>query len=125
MSNELLAKNFQATGAIGARRIVIANADGTVSVAGAGAAATALFGVNAELDLVAGDYGDIVKAGIADVVFGGVVAAGDPLTSDLNGAAVKAAPAAGTNVRIIGFAEVAAVAGDIGQALIAPGLMQG
>ena len=125
MSNELLAKNYQATGAIGARLIVIANADGTVSVAGAGGAATALFGVNAELDLANGDYGDIVKAGIADVVFGGVVAAGDPITSDANGAAVKAAPAAGTNVRIIGFAEVAAAAGDIAQILIAPGVMQG
>ena len=125
MSNELLAKNYQATGAIGARLIVIANADGTVSVAGAGGAATALYGVNAELDLANGDYGDIVKAGIADVVFGGVVAAGDPITSDANGNAVKAAPAAGTNVRIIGFAEVAAAAGDIAQILIAPGVMQG
>lgn len=125
MSNELLAKNYQATGAIGARLIVIANADGTVSVAGAGGAATALFGVNAELDLANGDYGDIIKAGIADVVFGGVVAAGDPITSDANGNAVKAAPAAGTNVRIIGFAEVAAAAGDIAQILIAPGVMQG
>jgi hypothetical protein len=125
MSNELLAKNFQASGAIGARRIVIANADGTVSIAGAGGAATALFGVNAELDLADGDFGDIVKIGIADLVFGGVVAAGDPITSDVNGAGVKAAPAAGTNVRIIGFAEVAAAAGDIAQVRIAPSVMQG
>ncbi len=125
MSNELLAKNFQATGAIGANRIVIANADGTVSIAGAGGAATALFGVNAELDLAAGDYGDIIKSGIADVVYGGNVAAGDPLTSDANGAAVTAVPGAGTNVRIIGFAEVAGVAGDLGHVLIAPGVMQG
>lgn len=125
MSNELLAKNFQATGAIGAHRIVIANADGTISIAGAGGAATALFGVNAELDLADGEYGDIVKVGIADVVFGGNVAAGDPITSDANGAAVKAAPAAGANVRIIGFAEVAGAAGDLAQILIAPGVMQG
>ncbi|MDE2467551.1 MAG: DUF2190 family protein [Bradyrhizobium sp.] len=125
MSNQLLLKNFLATGAIGASLIVIANADGSVSVAGAGGPATALFGVNDDIALANGDYGDIVKAGIADVVFGGVIAAGDPLTSDVNGNAVKAAPAAGVNVRIIGFAEVAGVAGDIGQVNIAPGVIQG
>lgn len=125
MSNELLAKNFAASGAIGANRIVVANADGTVSVSGAADGTTALSGVNAELDLADGERGDIVKAGIADVYCGGAVAAGDPITSDANGAAVTAAPAAGTNVRIIGFAEVAGAAGDLFQILIAPGVMQG
>ena len=57
--------------------------------------------------------------------FGGTVARGAPVTADASGKAVAAAPAAGSNVRIIGFAEVSAVAGDIAPVLIAPGVMQG
>ena len=67
----------------------------------------------------------MVKSGIADVEFGGAVTRGAAVTSDANGKAVAAAPAAGSNVRIIGFAEVSAVAGDIGPILVAPGVMQG
>jgi hypothetical protein len=36
---------------------------------------------------------DVVRAGLASVRLGGTVAAGDPLTSDANGKAVKAVPA--------------------------------
>ncbi len=124
MAQNVFNRNYTASGAIGAYLIVKPGAtDGTI--AAAAAATDALIGVNESVAAANGERVDIVKAGIADVLFGGIVAAGDPLTADLTGKAVKAAPAVAANVRIIGFAEVAAVAGDIGPMLIAPGVMQG
>ncbi|REM14738.1 DUF2190 domain-containing protein, partial [Mycobacterium tuberculosis] len=74
---------------------------------------------------VAGDRIDGVRLGIAEVEYGGAVAAGDPLTSDASGRAIVAAPAAGANARLVGFAEVAGVLGDIGSVFISPCVMQG
>jgi hypothetical protein len=74
---------------------------------------------------VAGDRIDVVRSGIAEVEFGGTVARGDPLTADASGRAVAAAPAAGANAYVIGFAEVSGVLGDIGSASILPGRIQG
>lgn len=91
----------------------------------AAAADDFLNGVCESVGPAAGERLDVVKSGIADVEFGGTVARGEPVTADANGKAVKAAPAVGSNVRIIGFAEVSAVAGDIAQVLIAPGVIQG
>jgi hypothetical protein len=73
----------------------------------------------------AGDPVDIAKGGLPEVTLGGIVAAGDPLTADANGKAIKAEPAAGSNVRIVGFAEVAGIAGDRIPFQFAPGVMQG
>lgn len=124
MGNHVLNKNGTAEGAIGAFRIVkFGAADGDVLQAAA--ATDALVGVTDGLPVVAGERVDIVKAGIAPVEFGGNVTRGGPVTADADGKAVAAAPAAGANVRIIGFAEVSAVAGDIADVLIAPGVMQG
>lgn len=64
-------------------------------------------------------------AGISDVELGGTVTQGDQLTSDANGKAVKAAPAAGVNNRVIGIAMISGVVGDIGSVLIQPGQIQG
>jgi hypothetical protein len=64
-------------------------------------------------------------AGLADVTAGGTVTRGAPLTSDATGRAVVAAPAAGSNVRLIGFARQAAVVGDVFEIVVSPGLMQG
>lgn len=125
MRNEILNKNYTAEGVIPAYRIAkFGAADGGVLV---GAAATdKLIGVNDRLPFAAiGDRGDIVRIGICEVEYGGTVAAGDPLTSDATGRAVVAAPAAGSNVRVIGFAEVAGVVGDIGSLNISPCVMQG
>lgn len=125
MRNEILNKNYTAEGAIGAYRIVkFGAADG--GVVAAAAATDKLIGVNDRIAFAAsGDRGDIVRVGIAEVEYGGTVAAGDLLTSDASGRAVVAAPATGANARIIGIAEVAGVVGDIGSMLIAPGVMQG
>ncbi|MDI3260048.1 MAG: hypothetical protein QJR02_10170 [Sinobacteraceae bacterium] len=136
MSNELLAKNFTATGAIGACLIVKANANGTISVAAA--PTDPLLGVNAQVALNDGDRGDVIMSGIADVLYGATIAAGQLLTVNASGQAVPATRHTHTENTaasytqnattgpaspgmVIGVALVGGVAGDIGQVLIAPG----
>lgn len=124
MANAILIKGGTAEAAIAAYRIVKpGTTDG--SYVQAAAAADALMGVCESVGPALGERVDVVKAGIAEVEFGGTVARGGPVTADANGKGVAAAPAAGSNVRIIGFAEVSAVAGDIAPVWIEPGLMQG
>lgn len=120
-----MARSYSAEAAIAAYRIVkFGAADGGVLIAAA--ATDKLVGINGRLAAaVAGDRVDIERSGIAPVEYGGTVAAGDQLTSDASGRAVVAAPAAGSNVRIIGQAEVAGVVGDIGSCFIAPSTLQG
>lgn len=84
-----------------------------------------LMGVLTGLDAAVNEPADVVQGGIADVEYGGVVTRGAPLTSDATGRAVVAAPAAGVNNRIVGFAEVSGVLGDIGCVRLAIGFMQG
>lgn len=124
MANTLLNKNATAEAAIAAYRIVKPGAaDG--GVLQAAAATDYLMGVCESVAPASGERCDIVKAGIAEVEFGGTVTRGQAVTADANGKAVAAAPAAGVNARVIGFAEVSAVAGDIAPVLISPCLMQG
>lgn len=124
MSNPGLIKTYTAQGAIGGRRIVkYGSADRTAVLASA--ATDAIMGVSERLDAADGEPVDVIKSGLAEIVYGGVVTRGDPLTSDADGAAVKAAPAAGTNNRIVGWAEVSGVAGDFGLVNIAPQFIQG
>lgn len=123
--NPMLIKSRDAEAVIAPFRIVKHGAadHGVVQSA---AATDLLCGVSGALGAdAAGDRIDITHAGIADVEYGGVVTRGNPLTSDADGKAVAAAPAAGSNVRIIGFADVSGVAGDIGGVQIAPSVMQG
>lgn len=137
--NPTLTKNFIAEAAIAPNRIVKQGAaDGQVLL---GAAATNfIFGVTGELGaLAANDRVDVIVAGIAEIEAGGVINRGDPVTTDATGKAVaatrhthventaaayvqNAATAAASAERIIGFAMVAAVAGDIADVLLAPGL---
>lgn len=125
MRNQMLNKSYTAEGVIPAYRLVkFGAADGGVLVAAA--AADKVIGVNDRLAFAAvGDRGDVVRVGIAEVEYGGTVAAGDLLMSDASGRAIVAAAGAGTNVRVIGVAEVAGVLGDIGSLCIEPGNFQG
>lgn len=123
--NPSLFKTKTAGGAIAAYRIVALTTTDN-QVVQAAAATAALCGVTQQLGAdAAGDPVDIAKGGLPEVTLGGIVAAGDPLTADAEGKAIKAAPAAGSNVRIIGFAEVAGIAGDRIPFQFAPGVMQG
>lgn len=120
----LLNTNHVAQGAIAAFRIVKpGTADRTLVQAAA--STDALIGVMESVAPGAGERCDAVRVGVARLEYGGTVAAGDPITADANGRGIKAVPAAGSNVRIVGFAEVAAVSGDIADVLLAPGVMQG
>ncbi len=124
MGTPTLTRSYVAGGAIAAYRIVKPHsADG--QVVQAAAATDYLMGVTRDLGPASGEIVDVVKAGVTEIEFGGTVTRGGPVTADANGKAVAAAPSAGSNVRIIGFAEVSAVSGDIAAVLIAPGLMQG
>lgn len=109
--NPLLTKTYTASGAIPQHRIVKTGAAG--KVAQATASSDALYGVSDELGADDGERADVHLVGIANVEYGGVIAAGDPLTSDADGKAV-AAGAVGQTHRVIGTACVAGVAGDIG-----------
>lgn len=122
--SELLLKNYVAGAAIAAYRIVkFGAADGTVVQAAA--AADLSVGVSAELDVAQGERVDVVRVGHPLVEYGGNVTRGQKLTSDAQGRAIAAAPAAGANVQIVGIAEVNAVLGDIMPMLLAPSVMQG
>ena len=125
MRNQGLQKSYTAEAAIAAYRIVkFGAADG--GVLQASAAADKLIGVTDRLAAaVANDRIDIVRSGISEVEYGGTIAAGDLLTADASGRAIVATAGAGTNVRVIGVAEVAGVLGDIGSLLIDPGSFQG
>jgi hypothetical protein len=68
---------------------------------------------------------DYPTAGTGQVRLGGNVTRGDPITADAASKGVTAAPAAGANVRIIGFALQSGVLNDVIDYQIAPGLMQG
>jgi len=122
--NPGLIKSQVAGAAIAARRIVKPHtADG--QVVQAAAATDSLMGVTGLLAAESGERCDVTKIGVALVEFGGTVTRGGPVTADANGKAVAAAPSAGANVRIIGFAEISAVSGDIAPVLLSPGVMQG
>ena len=124
MSNPLLFKAYVAGGAINPYRIVrITNAD---TVEQAAAVLNTLIGVNTDLPIVAGERVEVMMQGIAWVEAGAAIAVGVPVTSDSVGRGIAAAPAAGANQRIIGFAlEAAVAAGDQIRVLLSPGQVQG
>lgn len=106
------------------RLVKIGASDKTVILAAA--ATDKVIGVSVPLITAAtGAQADIVVAGECDVVAGGSISRGDPITSDANGAAVTAAPAAGVNNYVIGRAVEAASSGDIFAVLLQPHTMQG
>lgn len=67
----------------------------------------------------------VTLAGIGKAEAGGTFVQGDLLTVDGSGRVIVAAPAAGTNNRIIAVAMGDAVLNDIVTVLIAPGMLQG
>lgn len=99
------------------RIVKFSDAAASTKVATAAAATDPLAGTTGKLGGETGDMSDITLAGIGGVQLGGTVAAGDPLTSNADGKAIKATVA---GQRIIGSAEQPGVAGDIIDYLCAP-----
>ncbi len=124
MSNILLAKNYRATAAVGACLIAKLGANDGEAL-GAAASTDLLIGITTDIAAASGERFDVIRGGLADVVYGGTVTRGQKLTSDASSRAIAAAPGAGVNAQIIGIAEVSGVVGDLGQCLIAPSVMQG
>lgn len=116
MARPGLIMSFLAATLIASHRIVaFGSDDDTVTMASS--ATDSLVGIS---DLGAdaiGDRLDVVMDDIAEVEFGGTITRGDPITSDANGKAIKATVAGS---RIIGFAMVSGVVGDIGTVNIVP-----
>ena len=124
MANNLLTKSYLAEAAIAANVIVKPGAADYGALAAA-AVSDKSFGISTEIAAASGERVDVVHEGIADLKLGGTVTRGDLLTSDASGQGVTAAPAAGTNNRVVGVALVSGVSGDIIPVLIQPGSFQG
>ena len=102
-------KNFEAEGEIGPY-VIVTHGTADYAVKTATGATVALVGTTDELGKLSNGRVDVCTGGIPEVALGGTGAAGDPLTSDASGKAVKAT-AAGN--RILGFALVSGASGDI------------
>ena len=121
MRNEILNKTFTAASVVSPYRLVKFAAS-LNQIEQAASAADQCFGVANLIGADAiGDRVDVVVMGIAEVEFGGVVTAGNPLTADAEGKAVVAV--AGDVVA--GCAMASGVAGDIGSVLLGAGGVQG
>lgn len=116
MARPDLILSFIAGAAITAKRIVAFGADDNTVVT-ASAANGSLIGVSDLGADAAGDRLDVILDDIAEVEYGGTITRGDLITSDANGKAITAVTAGS---RVIGFAMVSGVSGDIGSINIAP-----
>lgn len=124
--NPILTKSFTAGGAIVANSIVEAgSADWEVVQANGATATDMLLGVTTEVAAASAERCDVILSGIADVQLGGTVARGGPVTANASGLGIAAAPGAGVNNRVVGFAMISGVSGDIIPVLLAQSLMQG
>lgn len=115
---------YEASAAIEPHRIVrFSDAAASQKIATATANDQLLIGVSDRMGGKLGGMVDIERGGLVPVQFGEAVQAGDPLTSDDEGKAIKAVPTAGKTIRIIGYADQHAAEDEIGDAFLAPGLL--
>jgi hypothetical protein len=117
-------KTYNAEGAIAPRSIVKVGANDFGALQ-AGAVGDFIIGVSTDIAAASGERVDVIHTGLADVTLAGTVARGTPVTSNASGLGVAAAPSAGTNNRIIGFAQISGVSGDVIPVLLSLGQIQG
>lgn len=117
-------RSYKAEAAVEKFRIVKFGAADDQVVKGA-AVGDNLIGISMEVDSAINEMCDVVKQGPAQVVCGGAVTRGDKLTTDANGKAVVAAPAAGVNNNIVGVADQSGVLDDIIRCTVGVGRIQG
>jgi hypothetical protein len=128
--NPGIVKSFLGSGAISANLIVKFGADDN-TVSPAAAATDLLLGITNEIALVAldvtnGNTVDVTLSGVEQLKLGAAaVVRGQKLTSNASGQGITAAPAAGSNVQVIGIALKSGNAGDVIPVLIMPSVMQG
>lgn len=111
-ANVGLVKTFIAMSVIAEYRIVQFGAlDREVTQASAATQKFAgVIGLPKGASAVEGDAVDVIKSGVAEVIYGGNVTVGDVLTADAQGRAVVAVD--GNSV--IGIAQISGVLGDLG-----------
>jgi hypothetical protein len=125
MSNIEFAKSYNAAAAIAASTIVKFGSN-DYDVIPAAASTDLLIGVSrSDVAAASGEPVDIIHEGIAHLKLGGTVTRGAKITSDASGYGIAAAPAAGVNAQIIGFALASGVSGDVIPLFIAFSVMQG
>lgn len=123
MNNLIL--SFTAGAAIAPFRIVKQGASDRLVVQSS-AAADAHVGVCAQPGGAAiGTRIDVLISGRAEIEAGGTIARGDFLSADASGRAIRAAAAAGANVRTIGTALESGVLGDLITMIVDLGSFQG
>jgi len=122
MSNALLVKSYTAT-AVAIDPFLIVAATALDKVMAAVAATDLLRGTAGSMGAPADGLVDVDMVGVSKVKLGGTVANGEPITSDGASKGIKALPANSTQVRIIGFALQAGVAGDLIDYHVAPGCL--
>lgn len=118
MANPDFIKTYNA-GAANIPPYTIVKYSADFTVVPAAASTDELVGVTTEVTTVnSGDRIDVIHSGAPYVKLGGTVAAGDPLTSDANGNAIKAVPSTGVNANCIGRARYSGVSGDVIEVLM-------
>lgn len=117
-------KSFLAQAAV-AGFLILKPGTADATVVPAAAATDLLIGTADSLDKATGEMVDMDVRPVAEVCLGGNVTRGQPITANAAAKGVAAAPAAGSNVRIIGFALKSGVADDVIPYLRAPGVVQG
>lgn len=110
--NQGLTKTYEAGAVIAPRLIVTFSALIPGAVVPAAAATDAIIGVSTDVGAALGERVDVMHSGIAAVKAGAAFSAGDLITADAAGKAVKAAPGATASDRILGVALDAATAAD-------------
>jgi hypothetical protein len=126
MASQILLRGLIADATIPAYSLVKFGTDNK-HVAVTSAVADKVIGIYSNpVDAAAGDPVDITVIGIDRVRAGAAFSPGDLLTTDASGRAVTAAPAAGVNNRVIGYAfSDASAANDVSEVFITPGSVQG
>lgn len=117
-------RSYTAEAAVG-KNLICKPGTTDMSVVPATAATDLLVGTSDDTVTNLGDMVDVSVGDIAHVLLGGTVARGQPITANASAQGVLAAPGAGSNVRIIGFAEVSGVSGDVISYRVSPSYMQG
>ena len=117
-------RSYKASAAIAGNRLVaFSDAANSSVIAQASASSSPITGVSDRLDCEADAMCDVHRGGLSSVRLGGTVVAGDPLTSDADGKAIKAVAATGTTVWIVGYADAPGVVDDIVDVMFAPGVL--
>ncbi len=121
MKEPLVIKTYDAEAAITKYRIVKFGTS-TKQVITASANTDNLVGVNEAITVDADERVDVIRAGFAEVEYGGTITKGDYLTADASGKAVKLTDVmlASGACQSIGVAEDSGVSGDIGSLFVYP-----